>query len=285
MFKKAVEAPTRKAFPLGELPMELWRIILDYSRVWDKQNIGIGFNINDAFPRPALFLQWLQYFIASIFTTGYAPGCWHLVDSCHIDKFNGKTGPKGRRLLFLESPLAKTFYKTLYKDRCKTPTLLDGSFGCLKGRSRDEAIAIVNITGQRAGLAGIGYIQEYYDSANAFLSVSKQEIEKAIDSIFIEGSDVRFTLLIKQHIIDCIFTISGCDGQISLRPGSGIFPGFTIASDIFNIVMAKFAYKWIDRTRLTDTTFEILSPVSGITLDASVTIFVDDIAKVCGEID
>ena len=91
----------------------------------------------------------------------------------HVPKSNGRQGCKARRVLHGFSPINKALLSTLWEMQSSRPAL-DCQFGCVPGRSREEALLIHLVSGYRVGHAGFLVGASYFDMSDAFDSVRRQ---------------------------------------------------------------------------------------------------------------
>ena len=94
------------------------------------------------------------------------------------------------------------------------------------------------------------------------------------------GCDPTTDALLAQHLECAHCSLDTPAGQLHFRPGDGVFPGSSVATDLFNrTYWREVAYPWSQECRTVDDSFCTTSTVTGEPIDLSSTLFVDDTAK------
>ena len=164
---KATRLRPGKMIVKHSLPNELVRILLkpDWTYI-DPVKYGLGYRRHFVIP-PALEKFWVLY-LAKIIAAHAAPMHWHLAQGFTVDKLNGKAGIKAERLVVAMCSIGRLVYEifidypvhpaggvhptvaAIRQDmRAKQSVMPDNvgewQFGCVKGRRREEAMAIQRI--------------------------------------------------------------------------------------------------------------------------------------------
>jgi hypothetical protein len=152
-----------------------------------------------------------------------------------------------------------------------------------------EAIAIQSMSAERVAATGQCILKNFRDTANAYSSVSHARV---LDQLEIGTTDLTYGLL-EDHVLRGVFTLGNAvSGEIaSFRPDSGVFPGSSVGTYLFNIAAWPSQQKWVDE-RIANgigTEFSFMCPkfvqadgalVDECAVNTSVTIFADD----CGSV-
>ncbi len=115
-----------------------------------------------------------------------------------------------------------------------------------------------------------------YDMANAFPSITTESLNKSISTV----KPTRIKRLINKHFTGPKCILEGPDGGMVFASGAGVFPGSSIGNKLFNQAFAAdVVSKWDAKCVYLDANFTVDSIVIGFPVNASSTVFVDDIAR------
>ena len=247
--RNVLGAGNNRSVPEGSMPSEVWKLIFgclpDFARDIHEQ------------------------FFRQLARTGRNPSRWYDVPVLPIDKGNGKPKCQGKRPIARLDSLAKQVHKTFYQ-ACATTPRPDWAFGCIKGRRREEALAIVENNMFRCRRSKRNHAIFFRDAANAFPSLSHEAIAQHVRS---QGA--AHDLIMDAHANSLLgLRVPGC-GLRKLRMARGTRQGDTIAGDIFMDVyhVPLQAYK----TAIQDD--DLLLEYGNDVIDAAMTTYADDIAE------
>ncbi|CAE7225001.1 unnamed protein product, partial [Symbiodinium microadriaticum] len=247
--RNILSAGNNRSVPAGSLPSEVWKLVFGYL--------------------PALARDIYEQFFRQLARTGRNPGRWYDVPIPPIDKGNGKPKCQGKRPIARLDSLAKQVHKTFYQ-ACATTPRPDWAFGCIRGRRREEASAIVENNMFRCRRSKRNHAVFFRDAANAFPSLSHEAIARHVRS---QGAahdlimDARANSLLGLQV-------SG-SGVRKWCMGRGTRQGDTIAGDVFMNVYHVPLQAYKTATQDDDLLLEYGNDV----IDAAMTTYADDIAE------
>ena len=269
----------RKAVQEGDCPVEVWRMIfIDTPTLFDERQLNpvkrrpVGIGCDRSLADVSIYIERLKELLAEIIASRLTPWQWHTSVPWHLDKKSQKGGCYCIRLVHGMLTFAKAFYKNLLREQPK-PIVPEYAYGCVKGRRRETAVAVQLITGARLAMAGFPQVVNFRDVTNAFPSLDTRFIFKAL--IFM--TDPMAMQLIKDHIFWAVFEITHLGDKVLFRPGSGIFPGGSIAAELFNYSYWTVLSNWVD-DRVGVELLTAVSPIDGCKVQTAMTAFVDDVA-------
>ena len=249
-------AGNNRSVPEGSMPSEVWKLIFGYL--------------------PQLARDIYEQFFRQLARTGRNPSEWYDVPILPIDKGNGKPKCQGKRPIARLDSLAKQVHKTFYQ-ACATTPRPDWAFGCIQGRRREEALAIVENNMFRCRRSKRNHAVLFRDAANAFPSLSHSAIAQHVRS---QGA--AHDLIRDAHANSLLgLQVPGC-GVRKWLMGRGTRQGDTIAGDVFMDVyhVPLQAYK----TATQDD--ELLLEYGNDVIDAAMTTYADDmVADSAEELD
>ena len=122
-----------------------------------------------------IFRNRTQQLIATTLASHDTPWQFNATCAWKIPKMNGAEGCKGWRLVHGSPPLAKAFFRYLWNQQDKTDPP-HHAYGCIQGRSREEAVLAAQILTWRATNSGHIAISDYHDLRAAFQSFNQSHI-------------------------------------------------------------------------------------------------------------
>eukprot|EP00972_Heterocapsa_arctica_P115747 16449485-Heterocapsa_arctica.AAC.1 len=189
----------------------------------------------------------------------------------HISKGNDKVGIASRRLLHGLPPISKAIRQQLFVSCNPQPFYPHNVFGCVPKRIREEAIASQFVLGYRTRKVGLFVALVLYDLANAFPSTKSESLINSIENC---QGDPTTTSLLCQHIECANCSLDTPSGQLHFRPGGGVFPGSSVATDLFNATSwDEFILPWAEDCLQIHTSYVTNSVITGKVIDLSATIF------------
>ena len=283
-FTKAMHRSScRKAFPPGDIPYELWRIVLlpqwlmpGYSPKW-------GLGSDRIFPTADSACKMFRRFVATIHCTKCLAVA-NVVNTCFtIPKkitpcIQFKKAVQATRSIHCYSGFTQILLRT-YKNTCfkKLPPADSFAFGAVRFRQREEAIAVQLHIMHRAHKCGVNVLTQLYDLTNAFYCVEFEMLEEFFD--LFSSTHKSFGKIAFSDIIQNNISIVPCsDGVNLLSAGTGVMPGLSEATRLFNFAYSKPLNKFLDVAQNQMWLTNVLSPVSKKWIQAGMTAFVDDVA-------
>lgn len=197
---KAVHrAKNRKVQPEGDAPAELRDIVLDPDwactqqragvwaatgvrlgstaealalgdACWAQPNVHRALRTTSAHSTIGLAKDVLRAIVEGAKVDGALPAACNNNKGFDICKQNQKPGVQGRRALHSMPALSKAWLRSMWRP----PTPGSSSFGCIPGRSREEAVAARLVLGARTRLGGMPTAQVLFDVRNAFPSIERE---------------------------------------------------------------------------------------------------------------
>lgn len=178
--------------------------------------------------------------------------------------------------LFVAYPQLPEFFVRVLLDQQSTGALPTHAFGCIAGRSREEAILLQLLVGWRLKHAGLLHQKNLHDINNVFGSVSFDNIKELFEPL--DNTDY---LLFIQHFVNCVFVMNIDGEDTAFKPGTGVFPGGSIAAQVFCYCFWDKLTPWIDHAAEHNpqlVTQFIVCPDEDVYL--GMTSFVDDLAAI-----
>lgn len=160
----------------------------------------------------------------------------------------------------------------------------DYAFGCLPGRAREEAIMGQFIAGCRLKQYGVSSVLMLLDMANAFPSVGSEAVMDVAAGL----RDAKARVWVEDHMTNGVCILDAYDGAVTFAPGSGVMPGTSIATQVFNAVQWRNVVEpWKSAAWELDEVCRMQSVLPGedIAVDISMTVFVGDVAKRVAGVD
>ena len=271
--KLARTSQLRKGVPKWEVPAELWRLILHPDKVISRLPLGLGHNRRYECPTEVssriiqmLSLIRLHRSVPPLMTASESFNV-HRKDSSHL----GETNICGDvRTVHAFGPFPKWLYRHLYSSGKDNGCAPHFAFGAVKGRRREGAIASQCILMERCHTRGLSTMMRLYDVRNAFCSVEHDVFDDRLTT----HSNADF---LSQHIEEHVALVKGSDRDMWVGTGQGAPQGHSIACDLFSDAYNSPVQRYIEHTGAHSHT-KVCSAVSGVRIELSSTLFVDDLA-------
>eukprot|EP00929_Paragymnodinium_shiwhaense_P021066 TRINITY_DN13845_c0_g1_i1.p1 TRINITY_DN13845_c0_g1~~TRINITY_DN13845_c0_g1_i1.p1 ORF type:complete len:1628 (-),score=116.54 TRINITY_DN13845_c0_g1_i1:570-5453(-) len=266
---KVRRAKCRKGTPEGDIPVEVWKILLLRQR--DRYRwLGMGQDCN-RLPCDKKLNGRLEYIIACSRASQRPPWQWNVSQAWRIPKFNGKEGPLAVRIVHGLISFAKCYFSALY-ERQEVDRYPNHCFSA-KRRRREEGIACQCILSHLLCRNKIPHYTEMYDVSNAFPSVSHKSVIELVSNCRLEEEAALFVC----HIVGACFLLDIENEKVMFEPGTGIFAGASVATVLFGGVYWPCLEAW--RLSTSDKMLYAKFPLSNELVDCSMTSFVDDVAR------
>eukprot|EP00971_Amphidinium_carterae_P332499 6466688-Amphidinium_carterae.1 len=274
----AKHAGMRKGIPSHEVPMEVWRMLLNPTDVQKQLKLGLGACSPLSTPKTfqRCFLQLLQVIRA----TGHAPRQFHYSQGILVHK---KAMPHCKedtdelcsdaRVVHCFGALPKLYIRHAW-NQLPSAGHPDNLFGAIRNRSREEAIIIQEQMCWSLSQNGLSSATRFYDVRNAFPSVDLRKLTSQI-----EHHQHPFGPLILQHLTQHVCKLAAPDGSLLLSPGCGVPQGSSVATDLFNAVCADVVTALDEQVSITSPALVGVSPLTGRKKVVANTVFVDDVAS------
>ena len=140
------------------------------------------------------------------------------------------------RTIHMYNAFTQNFMKTL-ESRCyrQRPVPSHCAFGAIAHRRREEAVLIQMLNSSKCAEYGLSSITKLYDVRNAFYGVAHDDMEE-----WYEETADPFARVAYQQIVEHQLTLLPCaDSFLLVSSGSGVPPGFTASTSIFNRTYQK----------------------------------------------
>ena len=147
------------------------------------------------------------------------------------------------------------------------------AFGAVRGRSREEAIGIQLHNMHRCSASGISHMVRLFDLTNAFYCPTHAKMQE------LYKNSTRTERYVFEQIIENQIAIVSCsDGEVMLSPATGVPPGLSVATTLFNWAYSSPLRTFMNKVEEDIDIMRVFSPVSKTWLNTSLTSFVDDVA-------
>ena len=241
--RKMMKMKLRKGVQPDDVPVEILRIVLR-CRTRKLEKAGIGWD-TEREARPARdFEERLEFLIAHAIASERFPWQLHSTWAWAIDKNNGKKGCAAMRLVHGVLSLAKALLAIAWEETKLRETMPPPDFVYhVTGRRREEAIAVQLIGAVRVAQRGKCILRNFRDTANAYRSIDHPCVLDALEK---SESEVAYGML-EDHVLRGVFTLGSADEPESYRPDSGVLPGSSVGTALFNITAWPAQANWIQQ--------------------------------------
>eukprot|EP00929_Paragymnodinium_shiwhaense_P026285 TRINITY_DN15664_c0_g3_i3.p1 TRINITY_DN15664_c0_g3~~TRINITY_DN15664_c0_g3_i3.p1 ORF type:complete len:1120 (+),score=84.77 TRINITY_DN15664_c0_g3_i3:306-3665(+) len=275
IYWQLVRAKNRRGVQPGDVPAEGWRLALDHRRVKLPRG-GVGCdNVSSGGFR---WRERVAEMVAVCNASGWMPHQLHCAEAWLIPK-PGKTckkhGCKAFRAVFGLPTFAKAWTKTIWRQQ-ELQDVAVHAYAC-KGRRREMAVTVQLAHSHRLAKAGVNHGTKMYDASNAFLSVQSEHVLETTAGMEPPHHDD----FMQQHMSNMTFWLT-VDGERALfRPTSGIFPGASVATDVYGYASWTQLEEWMREEGPVDKKYLWGNSITceGRRVPVGMTSFVDDIAK------
>ena len=153
------------------------------------------------------------------------------------------------------------------------------AFGAVWKRRRKEAIAIQFHNHDFCKRMGWSALTRFFDVANAFYCVRHEEVLQRFESC-----DEPYRLFFQQVTENCLTAVECQDGLAVAAPSSGVPPGLTCATKLFNACYDVPLQQYYKSIRHATKLLDVVGLEGNEIINSSSTSFVDDLATtVVGE--
>eukprot|EP00971_Amphidinium_carterae_P042506 835517-Amphidinium_carterae.2 len=221
-----------------------------------------------------IFTEVLTQLLTRSILAGMLPFQFNASQGFHVAKGNGKDGVDGRRLLHGLPPVSKALMRCAFEE--VGGDVPPYAYGAVRGRTREEAISIQLILEYRCRKARLCSVLCLYDVSNAFPSMSRASLAKVVAKC---KHPIKRSMLHQHHA--CAICMLPCDDEtIFFCPASGIFPGSSVATNMFNeAIWDDVVDPWLADTSHLCPDLICPSVVTDLPIDVGTTLFVDDISR------
>ncbi len=208
--------------------------------------------------------------------TGFAPLAWHRSRGVALHK-SEDTGPKGRRVVPFLDASDKVFFAGRIDER-SPPPLADCEHGVARGRRRETAALVMQVTSYRLRKAGTCHAESLKYLSNAFGSTDWVFLDKANADIM-PAAD---TGLGEQRYKLCTAPLPCECSAVLVKPDTGSLMGDPFSVNAFPRAFGRATSSWsraLEEKRRYGEALETRSPLDGSPVDLSLTKDADDINK------
>ena len=266
----------RRGVPQGEIPGELWKIVLWPQRLRVRAKWGVGHS--GMFSPPVGFSSMVARLFATIEATGRAPlqfvvNVGFPVPKKAVPQITASNMFLSTRTVHSYCSLAKSFYNARWGTlRHRIPP--DYAYGAVEGRRRGEAISVQLCVAHRLSEAGLSSLLRLFDGKNVFPSIPIDCI-KHHNGRFEPSSTAR---MLNQRVEEHHCLLFASDGEVLLSSGSGVPQGSPLATKDFYPVCWNGSDEYVEKVSRSNPLLTGVCPYAGTSVSTSCTLFVDDMA-------
>ena len=150
-----------------------------------------------------------------------------------------------------------------YRNVCrkKLPNVELSALGAVKHKQREEAIAIQLHIMHRSSSVGVSHMSQLLDLTNAYYCPEFNLLDEHFECF--KHTENNFGKIAYNSVVENDIAIIPCsDGTHMLNAGTGVMPGLSEATRIFNWAYSKPLGNFIDKARNQMSLTPACSPVS-----------------------
>ena len=282
-FSKSIKYTTcRKAFPPADVPNEIWRLVLQPQWLMPNYTPRWGLGGDKLFPETKSIQHMFRRYLATFQSTkclaiaNVINICFTIPKKISSCIENGKAA-QCTRSIHCYCSFTQVLLRTYRKQSNKfIPAEHMSAFGAVRFKQREEAIGIQLHNMFRCSMSGMSHLSQMFDLTNAFYCPNHESLHEYHK--YFSNTINRTGEQVYHDVLENNISVIQCsDGYALLNPESGVAPGLSEATRIFNWAYERPICKFLDEAKEELDLMSAFSPVTKTWVNTALTSFVDDV--------